>query len=96
MFDDLVAAGSTANVGLTFFSNDNTCGVQSTPSVPVKPITATQATALKNALQLTTPSGGTPLVGATTLAYAYLHQEANHEPTAAKSRAARTAIATSC
>ena len=77
VFDDLVAAGSTANVGLTFFSNDNTCGVQSTPSVPVKPMTATQVTALNNALKLTTPSGGTPLVGATTLAYAYLHQEAN-------------------
>jgi hypothetical protein len=80
VFDDLVAAGSSASVGLTFFSNDNTCGVQSTPSVPVKPITPTQVQALENALAATTPNGGTPLVGATTLAYAYLHQEASAAP----------------
>ncbi|HKU42681.1 MAG TPA: vWA domain-containing protein [Polyangiales bacterium] len=77
VFTDLERGKSTASVGLTFFSNDNTCGVQSTPSVPVRPVTATQVAALANALDSTTPNGGTPIVGATTLAYAYLHQEAN-------------------
>jgi hypothetical protein len=77
VFDDLLARHSTANVGLTFFSNDNTCGVQSTPSVPVAALSPAQVAALKSALAATTPSGGTPLVGATTLAYAYLHQEAS-------------------
>ncbi len=80
VFDDLLDRGSTANVGLTFFSNDNTCGVQSDPSVPVRALSEPQVAALKSALQATAPSGGTPLVGATTLAYAYLHQEANQGP----------------
>jgi von Willebrand factor type A domain len=77
VFGQLARNKSTASVGLTFFSNDNTCGVQSTPSVPVKPITTAQVDALASALDGTTPNGGTPIVGATTLAYAYLHQEAN-------------------
>ena len=80
VFDDLLAQHSSANIGLTFFSNDNTCGVQSLPSVPVSKLDATQIAALKQALMQTTPSGGTPLVGATTLAYAYLHQEAGMAP----------------
>ncbi|HKP58308.1 MAG TPA: vWA domain-containing protein [Polyangiales bacterium] len=80
VFADLVAKHSTANIGLTFFSNDNICGVQSAPNVPVKPLTASQASVLNTALDGTTPNGGTPLVGATTLAYAYLHQEANQVP----------------
>jgi hypothetical protein len=80
VFDDLVAKNSTANVGLSFFSNDNTCGVQSTPSVPLAAVTPAQVAALKTVLDNTVPSGGTPLVGATTLAYAYLHQEAGATP----------------
>jgi von Willebrand factor type A domain len=80
VFTGLVAKNSTANIGLTFFSNDNTCGVQSAPSVPVKRLTAAQASMLTNALDATTPNGGTPMVGAATLAYAYLHQEANQAP----------------
>jgi hypothetical protein len=77
VFDDLVAQHSTANIGLMYFSNDNTCGVQSNPNVSVAPINNVQVAALKASLKNTTPNGGTPLVGATTLGYAYLHQEAN-------------------
>jgi len=80
VFEDLVAQRSTANIGLTYFSNDNTCGVQSTPSVPLAPISAAQSQALKLSLDTTIPSGGTPLVGATTLGYAYMHQEASMSP----------------
>jgi hypothetical protein len=76
VFQELIDHGSSANIGLSFFSNDSLCGVQSTPTVPVAPLTTTQASALNNALSATIPSGGTPLVGATSLAYAYLHQEA--------------------
>jgi len=76
VFDAMLTSGSAANVGLTFFSNDSTCGVQSTPTVPLAAVTAGQVAALKDALAATIPSGGTPLVGATSLAYAYLHQEA--------------------
>jgi len=80
VFDDLVAKNSSANIALSFFSNDNTCGVQSTPSVPLAAITAAQVASLKVVLDNTVPSGGTPLVGATTLGYAYLHQEAGAAP----------------
>jgi von Willebrand factor type A domain len=80
VFDGLIAKQSSASIGLSFFSDDNTCGVTSMPSVPVKPLTATQVSVLKSALAGTTPNGGTPLVGATTLAYAYLHQEASDGP----------------
>jgi hypothetical protein len=76
VFQDLLDHGSSANIGLSVFSNDSLCGVQSTPTVPVAPLTTTQVAALNNALSATIPSGGTPLVGATSLAYAYLHQEA--------------------
>jgi len=80
VFDDLVAKSSSANIGLSFFSNDNTCGVQSAPSVPLGAVTPAQVASLKIVLDNTVPSGGTPLVGATTLGYAYLHQEAGQEP----------------
>lgn len=80
MFDDLVAKNSSANIGLTLFSNDNTCGVQSAPSVPLAPVTPAQVASLKVVLDNTVPSGGTPLVGATSLGYAYLHQEAGQAP----------------
>lgn len=76
VFDMLGSQGSTASVGLSFFSNDDVCGVQSAPTVGVNPLSDAQVLALNNALDQTQPSGGTPLVGATTLAYAYLHQEA--------------------
>ena len=89
VFDGLLAKRSTANVGLTLFSNDNLCGVQSTPNVAVKPLTAAQVGALKQVLTQTVPSGSTPLVGATTLAYAYLHQEANSAPGCAEPCGAR-------
>ena len=80
VFDSLLMKGSTANIGLSFFSNDNTCGVNSTPSVPLGAVTAAHVASLKTVLDGTIPSGGTPLVGATTLGYAYLHQEAGATP----------------
>jgi hypothetical protein len=76
VFDSLLEKNSTAQIGLSFFSNDNTCGVHSTPSVPLSAVTPAHVAALKAVLDGTVPSGGTPLVGATTLGYAYLHQEA--------------------
>jgi hypothetical protein len=80
VFDNLVAQKSTASVGLSFFSNDNQCGVQSMPSVGVNALSVPQVSALKASLDLTTPNGGTPMVGGTVLAYAYLHQEATKGP----------------
>jgi len=71
--------GSNASVGLMFFSNDTVCGVHSDLTqggVPLDVIGSSQNALLFNALDNQSPAGGTPLVGATILAYAHLHQEA--------------------
>lgn len=67
--------GSDASAGLELFSVDGACGVNSRPSVGVKPITGPQLDTLQAALGAFEPRGGTPIVGATILAYAHLHQE---------------------
>ncbi|MET0388110.1 MAG: vWA domain-containing protein [Polyangiales bacterium] len=67
---------SNAGVGLSFFSVDNACGVNSTPSVGIHEVSKPQREALAAALHGITPRGGTPIVGAVTLGYAHLHEEA--------------------
>jgi hypothetical protein len=66
---------STASVGISYFSNDDECGVQSMPSVAVRAIDATQIAALGASLDAMKPAGGTPIVGATILGYKHLHQQ---------------------
>jgi hypothetical protein len=63
-------------VGLSYFSNDDSCGVHSLPSVPLSPLDPRQVSALRASLSNVTPNGATPLVGATVLAYRHLHSEA--------------------
>ena len=66
-----------ASVGLSFFNNNNDCGVNSQPSVGVKLLEQPQITALTSALDsVPAPKGGTPIIGATILAYKHLHQQA--------------------
>lgn len=72
---DEIASVPGASVGLTFFSNNDACGVQSAPNVGLEPLEAPQVDALKAALGAVTPRGGTPIVGSTILAYKHLHQE---------------------
>jgi len=74
-FDEL-AQVSGASAGLTFFSNDDVCGVQSTPNVPLQLLQKPQVDALVNALGNAKPAGGTPIVGALVLGFRHLHQEA--------------------
>ncbi|HMJ57371.1 MAG TPA: vWA domain-containing protein [Polyangiaceae bacterium] len=68
---------STASAGISYFSNDDECGVQSAPSVAVKAVDATQIAALNASLDAMKPAGGTPVVGATILGYKHLHQQLN-------------------
>jgi hypothetical protein len=63
-------------VGVSFFSNDAGCGVQKAPRVPVARLGDLQLDAIAASLKAVTPEGGTPLVGATILAYEHLHQAA--------------------
>jgi von Willebrand factor type A domain len=64
----------STRVGISYFSNDDRCGVNSTPSVAIEALAAQQLTALGSSLDGTQPAGGTPLVGATILAYKHLHE----------------------
>jgi hypothetical protein len=63
----------STRVAVSYFSNDNTCGVNSAPAVPLAELDTTQAVAIQTSLKNVEPNGGTPLVGATILAYKYLH-----------------------
>lgn len=63
-------------VGLSYFSNDESCGVHSLPNVEIAPLSSAQREALRASLDAVEPGGGSPLVGATILAYQHLHQRA--------------------
>jgi hypothetical protein len=69
------ALPATASAGISYFSNDDECGVQSAPSVAVKPVDPAQIAALSASLDAMVPAGGTPIVGATILGYKHLHQQ---------------------
>jgi Mg-chelatase subunit ChlD len=67
---------ASASVGLTYFSNDDACGVTSTPSVSILPNTQAQQDAIEKNMKSVSPGGGTPIVGATILAYKHMHESA--------------------
>ena len=73
-FRELPSGGSL--VGLSFFANDGDCGVDSTPAVELDTLATGQKDKLVRSLESMNPDGQTPIVGATILAYAHLHQEA--------------------
>lgn len=66
----------TTFVGLSYFSNNNVCGVSRLPYVPLARNSMGQRSIITTSLLSIKPSGSTPLVGATVLAYEYLHQSA--------------------
>jgi len=68
--------GSAAAVGLSMFSVDGYCGVDSTPMVGLDAVSARQHQALSEAMHDAEPAGGTPIVGAVISAYHHLHEEA--------------------
>lgn len=61
-------------VGVSYFSTDGVCGATSVPAVPVADATPSQLDVIRQSVALQKPVGGTPLVGATVLAYKYLYQ----------------------
>lgn len=63
-------------LGISYFSNDNGCGVHSAPSIPLAPLSGGQRSVIDASLAAVVPSGATPLVGATILAYRHLHESA--------------------
>jgi hypothetical protein len=67
--------GSAAAVGLSMFSTDGYCGVDSTPIVGLDAVTTTHLSALSDAMHGNQPAGGTPIVGSLISAYHHLHEE---------------------
>jgi hypothetical protein len=70
------ALPSETVVGISYFSNDDACGVHENPSVPLAQLDDAQRSGIEASLANVEPSGATPLVGATILAYRYLHEQA--------------------
>jgi hypothetical protein len=65
------------SAGIAYFNNNDSCGVSSQPSVGVKLLDAAQVSALSASLDaVPAPKGGTPIIGATILAYKHLHEQA--------------------
>jgi len=74
--DAVAALPPTASVGLSYFNTDDECGAISMPSVGVKLLNTGQVDAIGVNLDgARAPQGGTPIVGATILAYKHLHQQ---------------------
>jgi hypothetical protein len=63
----------TTSAGITYFSNDNTCGVQSKPNVDLARLDTAQLDALGASIDAVKPNGGTPIVGALINAYKRLN-----------------------
>ncbi|HEX7477659.1 MAG TPA: VWA domain-containing protein [Polyangiales bacterium] len=76
LVDAIKMLPSNATIGISYFSNDDSCGVDSTPSVPMLPNTQAQQSTISASLTNIMPAGGTPLVGATVLAYKHMHEAA--------------------
>ncbi|HKP58567.1 MAG TPA: VWA domain-containing protein [Polyangiales bacterium] len=66
---------ATARAGISYFSNDDACGVQSRPTVPIRALDAEQRAALAESLTRVEPRGGTPIVGGLILAYKHLNPD---------------------
>jgi hypothetical protein len=62
-------------LGVTFFSNNDECGVQAAPNIALGPLGGAQVSAIRSGLAQIEPRGGTPMVGAAILAYRHLHQD---------------------
>lgn len=67
---------ATTTIGISYFSNDDNCGVHPTPNVQLAPNSAAQQSTIEASLTNITPAGGTPIVGATILAYKHMHDSA--------------------
>jgi hypothetical protein len=69
----IAALPPTASAGITYFSNDNMCGVQSQPNVEIGKLESGQIGLLDTSLDAVKPNGGTPLVGAVINGYKRLN-----------------------
>jgi hypothetical protein len=73
LVESLKILPEASRVGVSYFSNDDACGVQASPSVEFARNSAAQQDLIKTSLSSVKPAGATPLVGATILAYQHVH-----------------------
>jgi hypothetical protein len=71
----IAAMPATTRVGITYFNNDDYCGVQQTPNVPLDLVDAAHLTAIDNSIDGVSPKGATPIVGGLTLGYAHMFDD---------------------
>lgn len=62
----------TTRVGIVYFNDDDYCGVQQAPNVPLGLVGAAQIAALDASIDGVAPKGATPIIGGLTLGYAHL------------------------
>ncbi|HKU45164.1 MAG TPA: VWA domain-containing protein, partial [Polyangiales bacterium] len=77
LVESLRIVSEDSRVGVSFFSNDESCGVRAEPQVPLRKNTLGQKELIDANLRALNPNGSTPLVGATILAYQYLYDLAS-------------------
>jgi Mg-chelatase subunit ChlD len=76
LVDSLALVPPSSRIGVSYFSNDDQCGVFPDPNVPIARSSAAQREVIESSLLNVRPGGATPLVGATILAYQHIQREA--------------------
>lgn len=76
LVDSLASIPPSSRVGVSYFSNDNQCGVFPDPNVMIARNSPAQREVIEASLNNVEPGGPTPLVGATILAYQHIQREA--------------------
>lgn len=71
---DTLALQPNVRVGMNLFPRDSSCSVEPAPNVDVAALDTAQRTDIGDLLGDTTPSGETPIAGATILSYAHLSE----------------------
>jgi hypothetical protein len=74
----VMATETTINWGLVFFGNNSTCGVSTTPDVPITP--GTSYAPISQAYANNTPTSQTPTAAAVNAAVAYLQTVPDGKP----------------
>lgn len=71
----IAAMPVTTRVGITYFNNDDFCGVQQAPNVPLGLVSPAQIAAVNASIDGVVPKGATPIVGGLTLGYAHIYED---------------------
>lgn len=71
----IAAMPATTRVGITYFNNDDYCGVQQQPNVALDLVSPGHLAAINTSIDGVVPKGATPIVGGLTLGYAHLFED---------------------